>query len=156
MAEEKKSKKKTSKKEDYKVKYEELNNDYLRLRADFENFRKRKEQEIIETREKAKIDLVLELIPSIDNFEMSLKMTDNTEMFVKGVEMIHKNLIDTLKENHIEIYEPGIGEVFDPNLHEALVKEGEEVSEKAKIESIVKKGFKHKDKIIRAPKVQLK
>lgn len=132
----------------------ELKNDKLRALADFENFRKRKEKETFEARDKAVINFVLELLPSIDNFEMSLKMTDNQEMFIKGVEMIHNNLINTLNEHDIKEFEPKIGEKFSPEKHDPILIEVED-KEPGKVLAIVKKGFLHKDKIIRPAKVNV-
>lgn len=134
---------------------EELKNDYIRTRADFENYRKRKEKELFETREKAIIDFVLDILPSIDNFEMSLKMTDNKEMFIKGVEMIHKNLLDTLKEHHFVEFEPKIDEKFDPYQHDPVLIE-DNSKKSGKVLGILKKGYKHKENIIRPARVQVK
>ncbi len=133
---------------------ENTKNDYLRTLADFDNYRKRKEKEILETRDRAISDFVISLLPAIDNFEMSLKMTENTQMFVKGVEMIHKNLIDTLKEHKFEEFEPQIGESFDPYQHDPVIIEESEI-EPGKIAGILKKGYKHKDKIIRPARVHI-
>ncbi len=133
----------------------ELRNDKLRTLADFENFRRRKEEEMAHARERAIIDFVMDLLPAIDNFEMSLKMTDNTEMFIKGVEMIHKNLIDTLKEHKIEAFEPSKGEEFDPHKHDPVLIDEEGV-EKNQVINVIKKGFKKGDKIIRPARVQVK
>jgi molecular chaperone GrpE len=133
---------------------EEMKNDYLRARADFENFRKRKEQEIAEIRDRAISSFVVELLPAIDNFEMALKMTDNKEMFIKGVEMIHKNLMDTLKEHHFEEYVPQVGEEFNPQLHEPLLIESEE-HKPGTIVNVLQKGFLKKEKVIRPARVQV-
>ncbi len=135
-------------------KLNEAKNDYLRVLADFENFRTRNQKELIETRDRVIADFVLDLLPSIDNFEMSLKMTDNKEMFIKGVEMIHQNLIDTLKKHHFEDFEPKIGENFDPYQHEPLLIEDEN-KKPGEVVGVLKKGFKHKNKIIRPARVQV-
>lgn len=151
-----------SKKEDKnKVKIKELeeklieaNSNFLRARADFENYRKRMEKETLEIRDRAISSFVMDLLPSIDNFEMSLKMTDNKEMFIKGVEMIHKNLIDTLKEHKIEEFLPNLGENFNPNLHDPILIENKE-KKVGEIVAVLKRGFKHKDKVIRPARVQV-
>ena len=133
---------------------EELKNDYLRTRADFDNYRKRKEKEIIQAREKGMINFVLDLLPAIDNFEMSLKMTDNKEMFIKGVEMIHKNMLDTLKENKVEDFSPKTTDKFDPYLHDPILIE-DQTKTPGEIITILKKGYKFKDTIIRPARVQI-
>jgi molecular chaperone GrpE len=135
-------------------KCEDLKNDYLRSVADFDNFRKRKEKELIEARERAVVDFVLSILPSIDNFEMSLKMTDNKEMFIKGVEMIHQNLLSTLKENHFSEFVPIIDEVFDPYHHEPVLIEDNSKSS-GKIIEVLQKGYKYKDKVVRPARVKV-
>lgn len=132
----------------------ELKNDYVRVMADFDNYRKRKEKEMGENREAAIVGFVEDLLPAIDNFEMSLKMTDNKEMFVKGVEMIHKNLLDTLRSNNIEEFYANEGEDFDPYLHEPILIE-DKSKEPGKVVNSMNKGYKFKDKIIRPVKVQV-
>lgn len=134
---------------------EETKNDYLRLRADFENFKKRKEKEALEIKDRAVTNFVLDILPAIDNFEMSLKMTENQNMFIKGVEMIHKNLTDTLKEHHFEEFEPKTGESFDPYMHDPILIENDK-AKAGKILGVLKKGYKKKDNIIRPARVQVK
>lgn len=133
---------------------EQQKGDYLRLLADFENFRKRNEKEKQEVRDKAIIDFVGSLLPAIDNFEMSLKMTQNPEMFVKGVEMIHRNLLETLREHHFEEFEPQLGEEFDPYLHDPITVEKE--GNPGEVLGVVKKGFKKGDLIVRPARVEIK
>lgn len=132
----------------------ETKNDYFRARADYENFRKRKEVELAETKDRVIINFVEDLLPSIENFEMSLKMTDNKEMFIKGVEMIHKNLTETLKSHKFESFEPKIGEEFNPYHHEAILIE-DKTQKPNLVLSVIKKGYKHKDKIVKPAKVTI-
>jgi len=149
-----KKEKKLSKVEELEKQLAEAKTDHLRVLADFENFRTRNQKELFESRDRAVADFVIDLLPAIDNFEMSLKMTDNKEMFIKGVEMIHKNLIDTLKEHNFEDFEPKVGENFDPYLHEPLLIESDK-HKPGQIVSVLKKGFKHKDKVVRPARVQV-
>ena len=136
------------------IQVEELKVDVLRARADYDNLLKRTQQERLEMREKAIVDFVSDLLPAIDNFEMSLKMTDNKEMFIKGVEMIHRNLIDILKEYHIEEFSAKRGDIFDPNLHEPVpIKDNSK--DLGKVVGVVKKGFKHGKRVIRPVRVQI-
>jgi molecular chaperone GrpE len=158
---EKKEKKNNNKVEEFekqikelKEKLEEEKLDKLRILAEFENFRKRQEKQLQECRELTIINFVQELLPAIDNFEYSLKMTDNKEMFIKGVEMIHKNLIDTLKQYNIESFIPNENDEFDPYSHDPVPIEKEN-AEPGKILGVLKKGYKHKDKIIRPARVQI-
>jgi molecular chaperone GrpE len=153
MAKEKSSK---SKKES-KIEKErnEFKDKYLRTMADFDNYRKRKEKELEQSRDRAIISFVQEILPSIDNFEMSLKMTNNSDMFIKGVEMIHKNLLDALKEHHFEEFEPKVGEEFNPDKHDPLLIEDKK-AEPGRVLAVVKKGYLMKKEVIRPAKVQIK
>ena len=81
-------------------------------------------------------------------------MTENKEMFIKGVEMIHKNLIDTLKAHNFEEFEVYEGEQFDPYLHEPVLIE-DQSRKSGEIVGILKKGIKHKGNVVRAAKVQV-
>ncbi|MFT4244422.1 MAG: nucleotide exchange factor GrpE [Candidatus Woesearchaeota archaeon] len=134
--------------------YDELKEDYLRLKADFENYRKRMQEENLKSKERAISNFVEDLLPSIDNFEMSLKMTQDTSMFIKGVEMIHENLLNVLQNHSISIYEPQIGEEFNVKEHEPILIEHE--SYKAgTIVGVLQKGYKLKDSILRPARVQV-
>jgi len=132
----------------------ELKTEVLRARADFENYRKRMQKELTESRQKAINSFVIDILPSIDNFEMSLKMTDNKEMFIKGVEMIHGNLLNTLKENHYEQFCPKIGDEFNPHIHEPVLIESEE-HEPGKVINVLQIGYKVKDTVVRPARVQI-
>jgi molecular chaperone GrpE len=132
----------------------ELKNDYLRSVADFDNYRKRVEVEKVEIRDKAITSFVNDILPSIDNFEMSLKMTGNTDMFIKGVEMIHKNLNDTLKEHKFEEFSAKENEDFDANKHEPILIE-DDSKEPGKVLAVLQKGYMRNGKIVRPVKVQI-
>ena len=143
-----------SQEEELKLQVQELKNDYLRVHADFENFRKRNQEEVIKAKERAISSFVQDLLPSIDNFEMSLKMTDNKEMFIKGVEMIHKNLLDILQNHSISMYEPQVGDMFDPIHHEPVLIEHDE-HPSGTILGVLSKGYKLNNSILRPARVQV-
>lgn len=133
---------------------EEMKMNFLRARADYDNFRKRSQEELIHARDRAVVNFVEDILPSIDNFEMSLKMTDNQAMFIKGVEMIHTNLLETLKSHKFEDVNARKGDEFNPKLHEPILVENEK-AKPGKIIAVIKKGIKHKDRIVRPVKVQV-
>lgn len=133
---------------------QELKADNLRARADYENFRKRKEQEVLATRDRTIVSFVEEILPSIDNFEMSLKMTENQPMFVKGVEMIHKNLIDTLIEHKFEEFSALEGEDFNVDLHDPVLVE-DETKKEGKVITTLRKGYKRNGLVVRPARVQI-
>lgn len=151
------------KKDKNKLKIKELeeklndkNNEYLRLLADFENYRKRSNKDNIEARNNGKIDIIENLLPIIDNLEISLKLKDkDPQMVIKGVEMIHKNLISTLSDNGFKSFEPNLNDDFNPQLHEPILIEDEN-AKPFKILNIINKGYKFNDKIIRLSKVKIK
>ena len=93
---------------------------YLRLAAEYDNFRKRsaKEREMIYS--DARTDVITRLLPVYDNLERALKMECSDESFYKGVEMIMTGLIETLNDMGVQII-PAVGEPFDPNRHNAVM-----------------------------------
>ena len=137
-----------------KEEIETLKKDKLLLLAEFQNFRRKKQEESLKIKEKAVIDFALDLLPSIDNFEMSLKMSDDKKMFILGVELIHKNIVQILKDNKIEEFYPTIGEKFNPHHHDPILIE-DKSSKSGEVLKIVKKGYKFKDKIILPSKVEV-
>lgn len=143
-----------SREEELEQEVKNLKDDYLRLKADFENYRKRMQDEIQKTREKAISSFVEDLLPNIDNFEMSLKMSDNKDMFIKGVEMIHKNLLSVLENHSISMYEPQVGEEFNVKEHEPILIEHEELPP-GSVAGVVSRGYKLKDSIIRPARVHV-
>ncbi len=159
MDEEKNKKSKKMDKKDLEIdelkkQLEDMKNDFLRARADYENLRKRSQIEMEEVRDRAIASFALDLIPTIDNFEMSLKMTDNKEMFIKGVEMIHNNLLETLKEKNIFAFEAQAGILFNPHEHDPILIE-DNSKEAGIVRGTIKKGYKFKEKIIRPARVEV-
>ncbi|MFP4401935.1 MAG: nucleotide exchange factor GrpE [Candidatus Nanoarchaeia archaeon] len=143
-----------SREEELEQEVRQLKDDYLRLKADFENYRKRMQEDMQKARERAISNFVEDLLPNIDNFEMSLKMTNDTTMFIKGVEMIHQNLLNVLQNHSISVYEPQIGQEFNVKEHEPILVEHEE-HPPGTITNVLTKGYKMKDSIIRPARVQV-
>lgn len=93
---------------------------YLRKLAEFDNFRKRIEREREEVRQAALEDFIRELLPVVDNFERALQHADDDGgAFHQGVEMIAKQLRDTLQRKGVNEINP-VGETFNPEVHEAV------------------------------------
>jgi molecular chaperone GrpE (heat shock protein) len=82
-------------------------------------------------------------------------MTDNKDMFIKGVEMIHANLLTTLKDHKFEDFAPRVGDNFDVKSHDPILIE-DDSAEEGKVLAIIQKGFKRGDNIIRSARVQIK
>ena len=129
--------------------YEKIKDDYLRLAADFENFKKRNEKE----KESASFNFVAlfvnSLFPLIDNFEIAIKQ-DNKP---KEIESLYKTLQDFMDNlNVVEV--SGVGEVFDPNFHEAVEHSGD--GDTQTIEEVLRKGYTLEDKLLRPAMVRVK
>jgi len=121
---------------------------YLRLAAEYDNFRKRsaKEREMIYT--DARIDAISKLLPVYDNLERALKMECSDESYYKGVEMIMTQLTEALHSMGVQEI-PAVGEPFDPNRHNAVMKkEDPELGENIVAEEY-QKGFVIGDRVIR-------
>ncbi|NJN23545.1 MAG: nucleotide exchange factor GrpE [Acaryochloridaceae cyanobacterium RL_2_7] len=109
-----------------RLKLDDLNGQYMRLAADFDNFRKRTSKEKIEFEERAKRQTIIELLPVIDNFERARSQikpqSDAENNIQKSYQGIYKQLVDCLKQLGVSPMRPE-GEDFDPNLHEAVMRE---------------------------------
>jgi molecular chaperone GrpE len=135
-------------------KVKELEDRLMRLQADFENYKKRAAKENETMRESATADVLLKLLPVVDDFDMAMAHLDehkkNTAVeFVRGMELIYAKLLDTLKREGVEEMK-AIGERFDPYRHDAL-RQGE--GEEGKITEVVQKGYTLKGKVLRHAKV---
>lgn len=136
---------------------EELSNRYLRLQADFNNFKRRTEKEKENSYQYAVQDIVTSLLPIIDNFDRALKINieeSTLESLYKGVEMVYKQLIEVLEAKGLEEIK-ALGEAFDPNYHHAVAQEENDDYEENKIIEVFLKGYKIKDKVIRPSMVKV-
>ena len=129
---------------------------FLRLFAEFENFKKRTSKERMELFKTASQEVMVSLLPVLDDFDRALKelsKSEDTEMF-KGVELINTKFRETLKGKGLEQIEVGAGDVFDAEVHDAITQiPAPDKKLKGKIIDVVEKGFKLGDRIIRHPKV---
>lgn len=130
---------------------------YLRLYAEFENFKKRKNQEIeiINTYKSQKI--ISELLPNLDNLERAISSTEENEAtssLLKGVQMVYENIQNVLKGEGLEVLEP-TGEQFDPNYHQAVMQETVEDAESGIVLETFQKGYKLKDRVVRPAMVKV-
>ena len=134
----------------------ELNDKYLRLLAEFENYKKRTVKEKVDLMSNAAKDTLSKLLPVLDDFDRAKKISDDEgseEVFPDGVTMVYNKLHTTLKGIGLAEMETN-GEVFDAEMHEAITEipaPSEEM--KGKIIDTIEKGFLLNDKIIRYAKV---
>ena len=128
---------------------------YLRLFAEFENYKKRTSRERIEMFKTAGEDVVVSLLPVLDDFERALKEIEKIEdNHFKGVELINNKLRETLRSKGLEMMEVKQGDTFDSEAHEAITQvPAPDKKLKGKIIDVVEKGYTLGEKIIRYPKV---
>ena len=126
----------------------------LRVTAEYANFRKRSEKEKQDAFVFAKSDTVRELLPVVDNLERAISAENGDfEALKKGVEMTFENLMSILGKLGVEVYgKPG--DIFDPNLHNAVMHVEDENYENGEIVDVFQKGYKINDKIIRPAMVK--
>ena len=133
---------------------EELKDKYLRLSAEFDNFRKRTIKEKEASYGNGKADAVAKILPVYDNLERALQQETADAAFKKGVEMPMNELVKILTGLGVEIFGQ-VGDPFDPNLHNAVMHiESDELEENV-IAQVFQKGFKIGDKIVRFAMVQV-
>lgn len=129
---------------------------FLRLFAEFENYKRRTSKERIELFKTAGQEIITSLLPVMDDFDRAIKelaKSDDKEMF-KGIELINVKLRETLKSKGLQLMEVSAGDVFDAELHEAITQiPAPDKKMKGKIIDVVEKGYSLGDKIIRHPKV---
>ena len=127
-----------------------------RTQANFENYRKQTEKRIEDIREMASRNIILEILPVMDNFTLALKSADtntNPRDFLAGVELIYSQLFDVLKNSGIETINTE-NQTFDPFYHEALMKVESDLPENTIVEEL-QKGFMLNDKVIRHARVKV-
>lgn len=131
---------------------QELTESLQRLQAEFENFKKRTEKEKSDFCKYAEKDLMLELLPILDNFELALNNTKNKDEFIKGVELIYAQLVSALEKKGLKKIETA-GR-FDPYKHEALMQEESDQEEGTILEEL-QKGYELNNIILRTAKVKV-
>jgi molecular chaperone GrpE len=138
-------------------KLDEADNRYLRLQADFDNFRRRSRIELEASAKYRAQSIISDLLPAIDNLERALKMDVDNEQaksLKQGVEMVYRSLIDALKNEGVEVIE-AVGKEFDPHLHQAVMQaEDENFGPNIVVEEF-QKGYMLKDRIIRPAMVKV-
>ena len=132
----------------WEEKYNAEHDAYLRLAADYDNFRKRTIKEKEQSYGNGKADAVEKLLPVYDNLERALNQPTEDEAYKKGVEMTMTQLVNIFTGLGVEIY-GNPGDVFDPNLHNAVMHTEEAGVEENTITQVFQKGFKLGDKIVR-------
>lgn len=136
---------------------DESENRYLRLRADFDNFRRRVTLDQESNRKYRSQSLISDLLPALDNFERALNIeaeNDQTKSLLQGMEMVYRSLMDALKKEGVEEIE-SVGQQFDPHLHQAVMQDSDDQYESNVVIEEFQKGYKLNDRIIRPSMVKV-
>ena len=138
----------------FEEKYNAEHDSYLRLAADYDNYRKRTAKEKEQSYSNGKADTILKLLPIYDNLERAMRQYTEDVAYKKGVEMTMTELVKILNGLGVEIFGE-VGDNFDPNRHNAVMHvENEELGENV-IAQVFQKGFKIGEKIVRFAMVQV-
>ena len=128
---------------------------YLRLFAEFENYKRRTSKERIELFKTASHDVMVALLPVLDDFDRALKELEKSDdTLFQGVQLIRNKFFETLKQKGLRLIDIEPGTTFDADQHEAITQIPAPTEDmKGKIIDVIEKGYKLGEKIIRYPKV---
>ena len=138
----------------WEEKYNAEHDSYLRLAADYDNFRKRSQKEKEQSYGNGKADAIEKLLPVYDNLERALNQDTEDAAYKKGVEMTMTQLVSIFEGLGVEIFGQ-IGDEFDPNIHNAVMHTEDESVAENTITQVFQKGFKLGEKIVRFAMVQV-
>ena len=138
----------------WEEKYNAEHDSYLRLAADYDNFRKRSQKEKEQSYGNGKADAVEKLLPVYDNLERALNQETADEAYKKGVEMTMTQLVSILNGLDVEIF-GNVGDAFDPNIHNAVMHTEDDSVAENTVTQVFQKGFKLGEKIVRFAMVQV-
>lgn len=142
---------------DFEQKYRETYDQYVRLFAEFDNYKKRAVKERLDFAKTAGVEIVSAILPAMDDFNRAAKSFETAtdiDALKEGIELIHKKIWKILADKGLEEITPANGDTFDADLHEAVTQiPAPDESLKGKIVDLMDKGFSMNGKIIRYPKV---
>lgn len=141
---------------DLKEEIDSLKDRYIRLQAEFDNYRKRSEKERIAARKYEAQALATELLPVIDNFERALQteVDESNRGFYDGVKMVYEQFLQAMASQGVEVMDV-VNKPFDPNLHHAVMQEEDDSIESNIVTEELQKGYMLKDKVIRPAMVKV-
>ncbi|MGG3563805.1 nucleotide exchange factor GrpE [Neobacillus rhizosphaerae] len=140
-----------------KDKLEEADNRYLRLQADFDNFRRRTRLDLEASEKYRAQKLITDLLPALDNFERAMQIeadNEQTKALLQGMDMVYRNLVDALKKEGVEPIE-AVGKEFDPHQHQAVMQGEDENFGSNIVTDEFQKGYLLKDRVIRPSMVKV-
>jgi molecular chaperone GrpE len=135
---------------------EALQDRLLRTAAEFDNYRKRMDRERRDLSEFASADVLKDLLPILDNFERALQApaTPETDALRKGIELIHKQMLDLLKKRGVTPIE-ALGVDFDPNFHQAVIHEVSAEHREGEVMQELQRGYLLGDRLLRPAMVKV-
>lgn len=139
------------------TKLQEEENRFLRLRADFDNMRRRNQLDREASEKYRAQKLLTDLLPVLDNLERALQVevsSDDAVSLYKGIEMVYKTFIEAAKQEGLEVI-PAEGEAFDPTVHQAVMQENVSEKESGIVIRELQKGYKLKDRVLRPSMVSV-
>jgi Molecular chaperone GrpE (heat shock protein) len=140
---------------DLEAENQQLRDQLMRKLADFDNFRKRTEREKADYFKYALADMIRSLLPVLDNFDRALvQNTDENDEFRKGIEMIYKQLFETLEKSGVSVISEA-GVPFDPTIHEAVMSEANPDVPAHTVIDVMQKGYFLNDRLIRPAMVKV-
>ncbi|WP_422123117.1 nucleotide exchange factor GrpE [Planococcus sp. X10-3] len=132
-------------------------NKYLRLLADYDNFKRRAQKDREIASKFRSQSLLTDLLPVLDNFERALAVetkSDDAASIMKGVEMVQKSLLEAVNREGLEEI-PAVGESFDPNFHQAVMQEKDDNAEPGTVLQELQKGYSLKGRVLRPAMVKV-
>lgn len=123
---------------------------YVRLQADFENYKKRNKETAKVMYEEGVADVIEGILPTLDNLEMAI-LSQKDESFRQGLELVKKAFLDALARFGVEEID-ALGKEFDPNIHEAVMNK-DDPENAGKVVQVLKKGYIRNNKVLRHPLV---
>lgn len=155
-AEEQEAQEETTAEPSAEEKIKDLNDKYLRLYSEFDNFRRRTAKERLELLKNASEDIMHELIPILDDFERAAKAmseSDDIKSIREGLDLVHHKFKSTLENKGLKRFE-AVGKSFDPDFHEAVTKiPAPKKKLKGKVVDVIEEGYMINDKVLRYAKV---
>ncbi len=140
--------------EELKAELEKQKDLLLRTAAEFDNFKKRTERERLSVAEYAKASVIKQLLPVFDNVDRAESADKESAEYAKGIELIVKQLNEVV--TNLGIVETGaVGDVFDPNVHEAVMHVEDDAAKENTIVEVFQKGYRIGDTVIRAAMVKV-
>lgn len=143
--------------EELRKQLEAEQNKYLRLLADYDNFKRRTQKDKELANKFRSQSLLADLLPVLDNFERAMSATTKSEesaSLLKGIEMVQKSLLEAVNREGLEEIK-SVGEQFDPNFHQAVMQEKDDSAEPGVVLQELQKGYILKDRVLRPAMVKV-